>query len=90
MVTAQVIAQFVAEMGEMFSTVDSLNSVLDAIGGEQFREVAEKMRVLDATQSGGIAMLSGVPLADSGVLRAGSVRHDQVGGKPNPCNENKS
>ena len=62
----------------MRSTVENLKGVLEAIRGEHFLVVAEKMADLDAARSGHIQMLSGMLSAESGVIRAESVRRGQA------------
>ena len=76
--TAQVTSQFVAENEAMRSTVEKLKGVLEAIDGERFQEVSDKLVALDASQSGHIQMLAFMLKAESETLRAESRKHDQA------------
>ena len=62
----------------MRATVENLKGVLEAIGGDRFQEVSQKLAALDATQLGYVQMLSAMLNAESAALRAESVKHDQA------------
>ena len=67
-----------AENEAMRATVGNPKGVLESIGGERFREVAEKMAALDATQSGHVQIFAGMLNAESVTLRAEPAKHDQA------------
>ena len=60
----------------MRATVENSKGVLEAIGGERFQEVSDKLVALDASESGHIQMLASMLKAESETLRAKSREHD--------------
>ena len=74
-ITAQFTGQFVAENEAMRATIENSKGVLEAIGGERFQEVSQKLAALDATQLGYVQMLSAMLNAEAAAFRAESVKH---------------
>jgi hypothetical protein len=57
-------------------TIENLKGLLEAIGGERFQEVSEKLAALDATQCGYVQTLSAMLNAESMTLSGDAASED--------------
>ena len=77
-VTSRVTELFVAENAEIKLTVQNLEGVLEAIGGERFQQVAAKINAIETVQANRLAVLAQMLAAEAGVLRSEVVKQIEV------------
>ena len=74
--SGQITAAFIFENAEMRASVDGMKTVMEAISGDQFEEMARKMADLDKLQSQNVAMLGTMFSSASNELRDKALAQD--------------